>query len=104
MLGISIDDNQGWKEHYLGKKGLINSLYSIKRISNQIPKSIISQLVQSLWMSKVRYGIQLCTRVRCYKEDTKTKKMKEAQLAQNKLLRFLDNFFFFPLTNVSVLE
>ena len=43
LLGLNINDNQGWTEQFFGKKGLINSLnqrlYAIKRISNHIPKS-----------------------------------------------------------------
>ena len=41
-------------------------------------------------MSKLRYGLQLCSLVRCSEEERKTNNMKVAQLAQNKMLRLMD--------------
>ena len=55
LLGIEIDDQQNWKEHF---NNLVNSLnkrtFVIRRISNQIPKKEIMKITQSIWMSKLR--------------------------------------------------
>ena len=65
LLGIEIDDQQNWKEHF---NNLVNSLnkrtFVIRRISNQIPKKEIMKITQSILMSKLRYSLQPCNQVR----------------------------------------
>ena len=46
--------------------------------------------VHSLWISKLRYGLQLCTKVSITTDDTKSATMKSLQLTQNRLLRALN--------------
>ena len=46
-------------------------------------------VVHSLWISKLRYGLQLCTTVQLNSEEGKTQTMRVLQLAQNRLLRLL---------------
>ena len=47
-------------------------------------------VVHSLWISKLRYGIQLCTKVSVSTNDTISGVMKSLQLTQNRLLRSLN--------------
>ena len=42
-------------------------------------------------MSKLRYGLQLCTNVRTVDTERKNANMKSLQIAQNKLMRLLIN-------------
>ena len=56
----------------------------------QLPHNKILNVVHSLWISKLRYGLQLCTKVRLTNEDTHTSTQKEIQLTQNRLLRLLN--------------
>ena len=42
-------------------------------------------------MSKLRYGLQLCSEVRLTNEDKKSFIMKELQLTQNRMLRSINN-------------
>ena len=51
---------------------------------NQLPKKEMLKIIQSLWMSKLRYGLQLCNQVRVKREDPVNQNMKSAQVAQNK--------------------
>ena len=44
-------------------------------------------VVHALWMSKLRYGLQLCSKVQLDNTDSKTALMKTLQLTQNRLLR-----------------
>ena len=94
LLGVTVDEKQNWSEQFSGKGGLIASLnsrlFKIRRIANQIPHIHRRKLINSLWMSKLRYGLQLCSRVRCEENEPKTNNMRIAQIAQNKMLRFLD--------------
>ena len=49
------------------------------------------KLAHALWMSKLRYGLQLCSNVRLKESDPISSNLKAVQIAQNKLLRLLDN-------------
>ena len=89
LLGVTIDDKQNWKDHFSGTNGIINALNK-RRVRNQLPKQEMVKVIQSLWMSKLRYGLQLCNQVRTKKEDPENQNMKAAQVAQNKMLRMLD--------------
>ena len=94
LLGVTIDEQQNWNEQFHGKGGLIPSLnkrlFSIRRVASQIPFKHRKKLVNSLWMSKLRYGLQLYSVVRMTDNDPKTNNMKVTQIAQNKMLRLLD--------------
>ena len=94
LLGIQMDNDQKWTIHFWGTKGLLTSLnqrvFAIIQISNQISGDKIRHIVKSLWVSKLRYGLQLTLKVRLTEDDVKTKDMKATQLAQNKVLRLLD--------------
>ena len=48
------------------------------------------RLIHSFWLSKLRYGIQLCTEVRIKDSDPQHANMKATQIAQNNLLRMID--------------
>jgi hypothetical protein len=94
LLGITIDNDQKWQSHFCGKGGLLSSLnqrlFMIRRLSNHISKKKLHKVVDSLWTSKLRYGLQLCTEVRLTEEQPKSQYMTMVQRAQNKMLRVLD--------------
>jgi hypothetical protein len=94
LLGMKIDNDQKWTNHFWGKGGLLQALnhrlFVIRRIANHIPKDKLKTVASSIWMSKLCYGLQLTHKVRMTEEDTKTKDIKAVQIAQNKLLRLLD--------------
>ena len=91
ILGITMDNDQKWTSHFWGKKGLLKSLnqrpYAIRKISNLIPKNKLNHVMNSIWMSKLRYGFQQINKVKLMEEGRKTKKIKAKQIAQNKALR-----------------
>ena len=91
---MKIDNDQKWTNHFWGKGGLLQALnhrlFVIRRIANHIPKDKLKTVASSIWMSKLRYGLQLTHKVRMTEEDTKTKDIKAVQIVQNKLLRLLD--------------
>ena len=64
LLGIMIDDNQKWSSQLSGLISSLNSrLFIIKRLSNTIAKDRLKRVADSLYLSKIRYGIQLCGKV-----------------------------------------
>ena len=54
-------------------------------------------------MSKLRYGLQLCTNVRTVDTERKNANMKSLQIAQNKLMRLLINAKYNDRTETEVL-
>ena len=48
-------------------------------------------VVHSLWVSQLRYGLQLCTKVQILNDDTKSTAMKSLQQTQNRMLRAINN-------------
>ena len=107
LLGMTIEENQGRKEHFYGKNGLISSLnkrlFTIRRVSNHIPQSKLLQLAHALWMSKLRYGLQLCTNTRIVETEPCNGNIKSVQIAQNKLMRLLVRAPFNDRTSTSEL-
>ena len=73
--------------NFYGKNGLLSSLnkrlFAIRRVANHVPHNKLLQLAHALWVSKLRYCLQLCTNVRTLETETKNSNMKSAQVAQN---------------------
>jgi hypothetical protein len=80
------------KENYrpVSCLSLNQRLFMVKRISNHISKNKVRKVVDSLWTSKLRYGLQLCSKVRLTEEQSKSLYMTMVQRLQNKMLRILD--------------
>ena len=93
LLGINIDENLDWKTQISGQGGMVSALNSrlflIKRLSNYISKKRLMKVADSLYTSKIRYGIQLMGKVRTTKEDPTNSLLKKVQVAQNKFARFM---------------
>ncbi len=93
LLGITIGNDHKWKEHIFGKGGVVSSLnqslFIMRRLSNHLSSPKLIKVAQSIWMSKLRYGLQLFSEVRVCEELPKASLMREMQVAQNNLLRLL---------------
>ena len=84
LLGIYINEKQDWTNHYKTLRNSLNQrLFVVRRVQRQIPKDKVMGVVHSLWMSKLRYGLQLCTRVQLTEEEKKCELMKSLQLTPN---------------------
>ena len=92
LLGINLDDSQEWQTHLKTlKTGLNQRLFVIRRIAQHLPREKLLTVVHSLWISKLRYGLQLCSKVRLNELEPKTELMKSLQIAQNRMLRLINN-------------
>ena len=93
LLGIVVGSDQKWKEHVYGKGGVVSTLnqrlFIIRRLANHLSTPKLIKVAQSIWMSKLRYGLQLFSEVRMHEEQSKSMDMQVMQVAQNKLLRVL---------------
>ena len=95
LLGVIIEDDQKWTTQITGKGGVIPSLnsrlYMLKRIKNNINQNKLKKVADSIWTSKLRYGLQLYGAVRTKDSDPTNGLMTKLQVTQNKLLRVLEN-------------
>ena len=76
LLGVTIDDNQKWHTQIYGKGGLLSSLntrlFMIRRLRNALNKESIIKIADSLYTSKLRYGLALYGKIRWNEVDIKT--------------------------------
>ena len=94
LLGITFQHDQQWQTQIRGKGGLISSLksqiYIIQKLKNYLSFKSILKMVDGLFTSKLRYGLQLMGKVRISIEDPETSEFKAIQVIQNNLLRLLN--------------
>ena len=62
----------------------------VRRIQNQLPKDKLLCVVHSLWMSRLRYGLQLYSRSVLKEEDPRSSTLKTLQITQNRMLRAIN--------------
>jgi hypothetical protein len=95
LLGITFDDDLKWNSQIHGKGGLVSSLnqrlFGIRRLKNSLKYDGLKKVADSLFTSKLRYGLQLMGQIRWVNEDTQSGLLETIQKTQNKLLRFLNN-------------
>ena len=94
LLGVQIDDDQSWTTQITGTGGMIPSLnsrlFTIKRLSAAISRNRLHRIVDSLYTSKLRYGLQLLGKVRMNDEESTNGLLAKLQVTQNKMARFLN--------------
>ena len=93
LLGVTLDNDQKWKSQILGKGGVISNLnsrlYLLRRLACSISRDRLKRIADSLYTSKVRYGLQLLGKVRLSNSDPSDTLLDALQIAQNKFARFL---------------
>ena len=88
LLGVMIDENQDWLTQLKGVTSSLNQrLYIIRRIQNHLPQEKLLCVVHSLWMSRLRYGLQLYAKVALNEDDRKSQILRSLQHTQNRMLR-----------------
>ena len=91
LLGVKIEESQEWDEQLKTTITSLNHrLFIIRRIAQQIPQNKLMSVVHSLWISKLRYGLQLYSKVQLTNADKVPALMKALQITQNRLLRALN--------------
>ena len=93
LLGINFQDNLQWQSQIYGKGGLIlalnSRLYIIGRLQSHLSKKAVLKVVDGLFTSKIRYGLQLYGKVRTCTTDPECTDFKAIQIIQNNLMRSL---------------
>ena len=79
---------------YIKKGGVINSLnqkiFMILRLRNSLNIKSLVKIADSIFTSKIRYGVQLLGKVRLNESDPTNNDLKAIQVVQNKLARILN--------------
>ena len=93
LLGITLDSNQKWKTQISGEGGVISSLnsrlYLLRRLGRAISSDRLRRIADSLYTSKIRYGLQLYGKVRLSENDATESLLDSLQVSQNKFARFI---------------
>ena len=91
---MTFEGSQKWSEHIYGTNGLVSSLnqrwFFIRRLKNVISQKALQKISDGLFISRLRYGLQLLGCVRWSISDPTNKDMEVLQKCQNKLLRALN--------------
>ena len=94
LLGITIDSNQRWESQIIGSGGVISALnsrlFTIKRLQKALSLDRLRKITDSIFTSKIRYGLQLYGNVRLEENDPKNALISAIQLTQNKMAQFLN--------------
>jgi hypothetical protein len=89
LLGIKFQDDLQWKCQITGKGGLLaalnSRLYIIRRLQSHLSKKSILKVVDGIFTSKLRYGLQLYGKVRSKESDPECADFKAIQVVQNNL-------------------
>ena len=64
-------------------------MYLIRRLSRVISQERIRRISDSLYTSKIRYGVQLFGKVRLNEHDPSESLLESSQITQNKFARFV---------------
>ena len=92
LLGMNMTDDQQWNKHInLTISALNKRFFLICRMRNKINNRSLRTLSNSIFNSKLRYGIQLCGKVRLLDIDSTQGPLEELQKVQNKMFRLLNN-------------
>ena len=91
---MTLDDSLEWTSHFYGKNGVFSSLnqrlFTLRRMKNHLLPIGLRKVAESLYNSKIRYGLQMCVKIRWLDSDPTPKLLKDLQLSQNKMLRLLN--------------
>ena len=79
----------------MDKGGIISSLnkrfYLISRLKNHLNKKSLIRIAESIFTSKLRYGLQLMGKIRWLDSDSKNNELMSLQKVQNRMTRLLNN-------------
>ena len=63
---------------------------TLRRLKNFVNKEALKKIADSIFTSKVRYGLQLLGKIRWSDQDSKQGDLQEIQALHNKMLRLLN--------------
>ena len=93
LLWVTLDSDQKWETQIQGIGGVISNLnsrlYLLRRLARSISNDRMKRIADSLYTSKVRYGVQLYGKVRLGDLDPTDTLLDSLQTTQNKFARVI---------------
>ena len=90
LLGVTLGYDQKWKSQIQSIVSNLNSrLYLLRRLARSISNDRLKRIADSLYTSKVRYGLQLYGKVRLGVLDPTDTLLDNLQTTLNKFARFI---------------
>ncbi len=90
ILGVKMNQDLSWKNHLdVIKSSLDQRIGLIRRLSYNMPRSVLKMLADALCFSKVRYCIAAFGQPRINKEESKVCAMEEIQVKLNTVMRII---------------
>ena len=91
LLGMTVSNDLKWTDHLSKLEGYLRQrLFTLRRIEQQIPRSLLKRVADGIFMSKLRYGIAIMWPVRINESDPEPLSIKGVKVVFNDMLRLLN--------------
>ena len=90
LLGLEVSAALNWKAHV--EKlclTLLKRMGLLRRIRHKVPREKLRIIAESIFMSKIRYGIAVYMKPRIQDEDSQSRDLHKLQVLQNDMVRML---------------
>ena len=92
LLGMKVESNLSWNTHISTlEKKLRHRLFSLRRLSEHIPRHLLKNVADGIFMSVLRYGLPLYCPLRLKSEDPNCASIHKIKMIFNDCLRLLTN-------------
>ena len=92
LLGVWVSNNLKWSKHLEQLEAKLRSrLYSLRKMEQQVPKSLLKSIADSIFCSILRYALGLFCPIRIKQNDPTNSCINGIKVIYNDLLRLLCN-------------
>ena len=92
LLGMIVDNDLSWKSHVKNLVKKLNfRLYTLRRLSHIIPRSMLKTVADGIFLSLIRYGLPVYCPLRLKENDPNTVIIKDLKKVFHNCLRLLNN-------------
>ena len=92
LLGVWVSNDLKWSKHLEQLESKLRSrLYSLRKMEQKVPKSLLKSIADSIFCSILRYALGLFCPIRIKPNDPKNSSTAGIQVIYNDLLRLLCN-------------
>ena len=87
LLGIEISNDLKWQHHLSKLEGQLNQrLYTLRRMEQVVPRSLLKNVADGIFMSKMRYGLAIFWPVRYHTDDPNPTAIQGIKVVFNRML------------------
>ena len=90
LLGMWVSNNLTWSHHLSKLEGQLNQrLFTLRRIEQVVPRSLLKNVADGIFVSKLRYGLAIFWPLRVSIQDPNPTEMQGIKVVFNRMLRLL---------------